>query len=191
MNTDVVFVLDASGSIGEQDFQTAKGYIYNFTESLLSGDSNSRVGIISYSYTANVNIELATRERATLLEQIHNLPHSAGATNTPDALCLLKSMRWRPSVSVLKIAVVLTDGRSNQNSARCSPGTLSSTAEKVHSLRLPITVFAVGVSDYDREELLIIASDPLLVDKLSGFDYRLLEQNQQFRSYFVCFEGKG
>ena len=149
VNTDVVFALDASGSIGEEDFQAAKGYIHNFTESLLSGGSNSRVGVISYSYIANVDIELATRDQATLFGEIRNLSYTAGATNTPDALCLLKSMRWRPSVSVLKIAVVLTDGQSNQNSTECSPGTLTSTAEEVHSIHPPVTVFAVGVSDYD------------------------------------------
>ena len=191
VNTDIIFVLDASGSVGSANFEAAKGYVYNFTESLLSGDSDSRVGVISYSYTANVDIELATRERETLLEQIRNLPYTSGGTNTPDALCLLQFRPWRGNVSVLRIAVVLTDGRSNEQSARCSPGTLISTAEEVHSFRPPVTVFAVGVSDYVLEELLIIASDPLLVDELSGFDSRLLEQNQQSRSYFVCFEGNG
>ena len=190
VNTDIVFVLDASGSVGNADFQAAKGYVYNFTESLLSGDSDSRVGVITYSNTASVNIELASRERETLLEQIRNLPYTGGSTNTPDALCLLKSRQWRESLSVLRIVIVLTDGKSNKNSARCSPGTLNSTAEEVHSLHPPVTVFAVGVSNYDTEELLIIASDLLLVDELSGFDARLLEQNQQSRSYFVCFEGR-
>ena len=190
INTDIVFVLDASGSVRNADFQAAKGYVYSFTESLLSGDSDSRVGVITYSDTASVNIELDRRERETLLEEIHSLPYTGGYTNTPDALCLLKSRQWREDLSVLRIAVVLTDGRSNINSARCSPGTLNSTAQEVHSLHPPVTVFAIGVSNYLIGELFIIASDPLLVDELSGFDERLLEQNQRSRSYFVCFEGR-
>ena len=48
-----------------------------------------------------------------------------------------------------------------------------------------------GVAYKNKEELRIIASDPLLVDVLRNFDESLLEQNQQFRSYFVCFEGEG
>ena len=190
MNTDVVFVLDSSGSIGREYYQTAKDYVYNFTESLLSGDSDSRVGVITYSDIARVDIELDTRERETLLEEIRNLPYIAESTNTPDALCLLKSRPWRESVSVVRTAVVLTDGRSNEESERCIPGTLNSTAEEVHSLHPPVTVFAVGVSSYVLEELHIIASNQMLVDTLDSFDYRLLQQNQQSRSYFICFKGK-
>jgi hypothetical protein len=187
--------LDSSGSVGGGNFQTVKEYAYNFTESLLGGNHDSRVGVIVYSSTARVVIELEARGQQMLLGEIRNLTYTAGNTNTPEALCLLKSRPWRNDISVLRIAVVLTDGRSNRESTTCvqddgTPGTLNSTAEEIHSFDPPVTVFAVGVSNYVLGELKAIASDILLVDELASFDYRLLAQSQQSQSYFICFEGK-
>jgi len=48
-------------------------------------------------------------------------------------------------------------------------------------------VFAVGVANYVLEELNTIATSPELVDELDSFN--LLLQNQQSRSYFICFKG--
>lgn len=147
-----------------------------YTEGLLSSDSNSRVGIILFSSSAQVEIPLdSTSSPQMLLQQIDTLRYIGSGTNTPDGLCLLKTMPWRQSASVLRVAVVLTDGRSTSTSDRCSggfsfgSGTLSSTAAEVHNLQPPVTVFAVGVGNYDRTELNIIASSPLQVDELNSF----------------------
>lgn len=194
MNTDVVFVLDSSGSVGPENFETAKNYVYNFTEGLLNGDPSSRVGVIRYASGASVEMELRQREKQVLLQEIRNLLYVGGSTNTPEGLCLLKERPWRPSLSVLRIAIVVTDGESNQASPTCLqesgvPGTVDSVAEEIHSLHPPITVLAIGVADYDPAELRTIATDVRLVDYLETFDYRILQQNQQSRSYFICFRG--
>lgn len=193
-----MFVLDSSGSIGAENFTKVKEYVHNYTESLLSGGADSRIGVIQYSNSASVDIDLdfltnSTQER--LLEEIGNLPYLSQATNTPEGLCLLKSRPWRQDVSVLRIAIVLTDGMSNQDSTSCNTsngdmGTVNSTAQEVHSFRPPITVFSVGVANYVEEELNIIATNPYLVDRLESFDNRLLLQNQQAGTYFICFRGK-
>ena len=195
VNTDVMFVLDSSGSIGTHNYQTVRDYAYNFTEGLLNGNSDSRVGVILYSTTASVEVELnflSTRSPQELLTEIRNLTYIERATNTPEGLCLLKSRPWRNSVSVLRIAVVLTDGRSNRVSEMCrqdngQSGTLASTTEEIHSFQPLVTVFAVGVANFVLEELNAIASSPLLVDNLTSFENLL--QNQQARSYFICFKG--
>lgn len=198
VNTDVMFVLDSSASIGSLNYQTVRDYAYNFTEGLLNGNTDSRVGVILYSDNASVEIELdflSTRSLQALLEEIRNLTYIERFTNTPEGLCLLKLRPWRRSVSVLRIAIVLTDGRSNQESVTCMQedgmrGTLASTAEEIHNFHPPVTIFAVGVARYLLAELHAIASSPQLVDELDSFDYRLLVQNQRSRSYFICFKGK-
>ncbi len=197
INTDVMFVLDSSGSIGPSNYQTVRDYTYNYTEGLFSGGTNSRVGVILYSTTADVEIPLdyvTTNGAESLLQEISNLRYIREWTNTPEGLCLLKYMPWRQSASVLKLAIVLTDGRSNRLSGNCSstdggPGTVNSTAREVHNLDPPVTVFAVGVARYVLEELNAIATSHLLVDELQSFDYRLLLQNQRSRTYFICFQG--
>ena len=192
-----MFVLDSSGSIREENYQRVRDYTLNYTKGLLNGNTGSRVGVVLYSDTADVEIELNfldSRSQDQLLERIRNLRYISRYTNTPEGLCLLKVMPWRRDVSVLRIAIVLTDGRSNRFSAQCmdesgGPGTVSSTAREIHDLRPPVTVFAVGVANYVQEELEDIATSSSLVDTLESFDYRLLLQNQQFRSYFICFKG--
>ena len=193
VNTDVMFVLDSSGSIGIDNYQTVREYTSNFTEGLLNGNSDSRVGVILYSTTASVEVELDFLSIRTTLTQIQNLRYISSYTNTPEGLCLLKFRPWRDIVSVLRIAVVLTDGRSNRESQTCPQengvlGTVASTAEQIHSFQPLVTVFAVGVANFVLEELNLIASSQLLVDNLTSFEN--LQQNQQARSYFICFKSK-
>lgn len=195
VETDVVFVIDSSGSIGADNYQHVREYTYNFTQGLLSGNADSRVGLILFSNTATVDISLNFTEETALLSEIRNLPYISGSTNTPEALCLLKTLDWRSSVSVLRTVVVLTDGQSNQYSTSCTDGnggqgTVNSTATEVHNLEPPVTVFAVGVADYRLSELNVIATSPDLVDTLASFDYRLLLQNQHSRTYFICYKSK-
>lgn len=193
VDTDVVFVVDSSGSIGSSDYQLVRNYLHAYTEGLLSNDSNSRVGVIRFSSSAQVEIALdSTRGPQVLLQQIATLRYIGGGTNTAEGLCLLKTMPWRRSASVLRVAVVLTDGRSSGLSSRCRQrgGTLSSTAAEVHGLHPPVTVFAVGVGNYNPVELNIIATSPRLVDELNSFDAQLLLQNQRSRTYSICFKGK-
>ena len=195
VDTDVVFVLDSSDSIGADDYQTVIDYTYNFTESLLSGgNSNSRVAVILYSSNASLEVPFHF-DSEVLLQDIEKLPYLTGGTNTPEGLCLLKDMPWRNEISVLRIAVVLTDGMSNEGSATCRNetghlGTVASTASEVHDFDPPLLVFAIGVgTDYVEEELNLIASGPTLVDELNSFHYTVLQQNIFFLSYLICFEG--
>lgn len=195
VDTDVVFVVDSSGSIRSGNYQLVRNYLYAYTEGLLSSDSSSRVGVILFSSSAQVAIGLdfvTTSGQLALLGQIATLRYIGEGTNTPEGLCLLKTMSWRESASVLRVAVVLTDGKSTGSSSTCwqSGGTLSSTAAEVHSLQPPVTVFAVGVGNYNPAELNIIASSPLLVDELNSFDAQLLLQNQRSRTDSICFKGK-
>jgi Mg-chelatase subunit ChlD len=110
-----------------------------YVEGLLSSDSNSRVGVILFSSSARVEIPLgSTRTPQQLLQQVSTLTYLGGGTNTAQGLCLLKTMPWRRSTSVLRIAVVLTDGQSSGITLNCPQsgglgGTLSSTAAEVHS----------------------------------------------------------
>ena len=196
--TDVMFVLDSSGSIRAGNFIKVKEYVHNYTVSLLSGGADSRVGVIQYSSSARVDIDLdflTNNTQESLLEEIRNLTYLSSSTNTPEGLCLLKFRPWRQDVSVVRIAIVLTDGRSNQPSISCtSPdgdgGTVNSTAQEIHSFEPPIIVFSVGVANYVEAELNAIATSPYLVDRLESFDNRLLLQNQQSGAYFICFRGK-
>lgn len=58
LNTDLVFVLDESGSITERNFQEVKTFVHNFTKNLLADNTINKVGIITFSNTAIEHIAL-------------------------------------------------------------------------------------------------------------------------------------
>ena len=49
---DVVFVIDASGSIGLQDFQLITNFAANITNVLINNSPRSAVGVILFSNSA-------------------------------------------------------------------------------------------------------------------------------------------
>ena len=193
VNKDVVFVLDSSGSIGPTNYQLVRDYTYNFTQYLLSGDNDNRVGIILFGSSADIEVNLDYLMRNTeqdLLNRITRLPYLSQSTNTPEALCLLKTMNWSDSISTLRLAVVLTDGRSNEKSRHCGngAGTVKTTSTEIHNRRPQIVVTAIGVANFVPSELELIATSNDTVDQLQSFDPNLLEQNQYYRSYSTCYK---
>ena len=186
-------MLDSSGSIGPTNFQLVRDYTYNFTQYLFSGDNDNRVGIILFGNSAKVQVSLdylSQNGRQALLNKIRNVPYLSQSTNTPEGLCLLKTMNWRDTISTLRLAIVLTDGRSNKISSSCRSGTVTTVSNEIHSRKPQIIVSAVGVSNYVLSELQLIATSNDTIDVLKSFDPNLLEQNQYYRSYSTCFKGR-
>ena len=140
-------MLDESGSTGDDNFQTVKSFVYNFTSNLLSDTTANRVGVITFSNTARVYIALnSTIKMDTLLENINNLPYNEGNTNTASGLELMRQQEWRNETSIFRLAIVLTNGNSSNTSA-----TLSAAME-VHAHEPPIVVYAIGVgANIDRK----------------------------------------
>ncbi len=99
-------------------------------------------------------------------------------------------MNWRDTISTLRLAIVLTDGKSNQISSSCRSGTVTTVSNEIHSRKPQIIVSAVGVSNYVLSELQLIAMSNDTIDVLKFFDPNLLEQNQYYRSYSTCFKGR-
>jgi Mg-chelatase subunit ChlD len=182
----LVFVLDESGSIRHNNFQTVKTFVYNFTSNLLSDTTANRVGIITFSDTGQVYIALnSTIKKDELLENITNLPYNGRTTNTASGLDLMRQQEWRNETSIFRLAVVVTDGKSNNNTA-----TLNSAME-VHDHEPPIVVYAIGIGgNIDRDELLAIASGVELFTNLSSFDENVLDSTRDGYTYQICFTGK-
>lgn len=147
-----------------------------------------------YGTRANVEVDLdfvMNNGTQALLDKIVKLRYLEEATNTPEGLCLLKSQPWRDTISTLRLAVVLTDGHSNRLSTSCGngSGTVNSTSREVHSRKPQIVVSAVGVGNYNINELMLIATSNDTIDELTSFDPNILAQNQYYRSYSTCFKG--
>ena len=166
LNTDLVFVLDESGSIGREDFQRVKTFVYNFTQNLLMGMSVNRVGVITFSSIEVEHIALnSSITKEAVLQMIRNLSYTGGGTNTALGLETMRRQDWRNDVSVLRLAVVVTDGISNSRSATLM------AAERVHNHTSPILVYAIGVGENtDEDELKAIASGEQFLTHLDSFN---------------------
>ena len=192
VDTDLVFLLDESGSIGMSNFQQVKDFALNFTKDLLpntttdDSTSGSRVGIITFSSDVVEHIALnSSIRRAALLQQIRQLPYRRGGTNTAAGLEVMRQQSWRNEVSVIRLGVVVTDGRSG------SPSQTALTAQAVHDHNPTIVVYAIGVgSGVDETELRTIASRPETYSHLSSFAPSSLNSVAAGYAYQICFTGE-
>ena len=196
VNTDVVFVLDSSGSINNanpDNYDKVKNYTRAFVDSLIDETSEGegdRIGIVLFGTYGQVYLQLTASEtlnKTSLLEQIDNIPYLDAWTNTADGLCRAIEQPWRESLSVLRLIITLTDGKSNRESVLC--GNTSRATQLVHANNPPLLSYAIGVANANEDELLMIATKPELVDHLDSFSTDLLDAAQEARSYQICFTG--
>lgn len=187
VDTDLVFLLDESGSIGLPNFQQVKSFVYNFTSDLLPNTtrSGSRVGIITFSSGVTEHIALdSSVGRSELLQQISQLPYQGRGTNTAAELEVIREQSWRNEVSVIRLVIVVTDGQSN------SPSQTKHAAHIVYNNIPFIAVYAIGVrGGISETELRIIASQPETFSHLNSFASSSLTSVAQGYANQICFTG--
>ena len=165
---DVVFVIDTSGSINSLVYQRIKEFTANVTAELIHSYPRSAFGVILFDNSAHIEFNLqAYSNLSELLLAINQLPYSDGGTNTSGALRYLLTTAQNGSLGLrrysLKIAIVITDGKSNDQSATVS------SAAALHASNI-FDVFAVGTHiSYDLTGLEAIASSPEFVFFTSSF----------------------
>ena len=156
---DLVFVLDASTSVTEPNFQLMKDFVKDFLFIADIDSGNVRVGVIIYSTEDYVQFQLNTyRTKAEIFNAVDQIPYRYGSTNTADALNTMRTEMFiavngdRPNVP--NIAIVVTDGVSNINSRRTIPEAETARADNIH-------IYAIGIGLTDTTELDGIASKPV------------------------------
>ena len=177
---DVVFVIDRSGSIGRDNFQQVRRFVANITTELFRNSiSPPAVGVIVFSSNADVEFPLQSHsDLSSLLSDIASIRYPGGNTNTSGALRLLLSTaqdgRLRLRSNSLKVAIVITDGESN------NPVATETAATRLHASNVFNVVYAVGIAGADPTELQLIASDPpfvLFTESFSNADLQQLQDN--------------
>ena len=153
---------------------------------------------MKYSSFGEIEFKLNTYlKKEELLDAIDNITFNSGRTNTADALCLvLESFSEMNGArlsegDVFKLAVVLTDGHSNDVVTDCNYTSTIEAAEAVHNSSYNILVFAIGVTDgVDDKELKAIASRDDYITYLENFDEYLFRETSDEQTYELCERGK-
>ena len=174
---DVVFVIDTSGSIGFSNFQMIREFTANVTTELIHNSPKSSIGMILFDDTARIEFNLqAYSSLRTILSAINQLAYSGRETNMAGALRLLLSTAQNGVLGLrsdsLKLAIIITDGRSGNPSATLS------AASALHASNI-FDILAVGVDRADLAELQAIASRPEFVFITNYFNNVGLQQLQE------------
>ena len=167
---DMVFVLDASGSIGSSNFERMKQTLVDIVSELSIGPDTTRVAVVVFSSSANLIFNLNRyTDKETLIEAIRDIQYTGGGTDTAAALALLRTnvfseiLGVRPVNESTRVAIVITDGRSNDRDA---------TRQEAEQLRSSTSfiVYAVGIGGgIGIEELISIAGGNDTVIQVENF----------------------
>ena len=170
----MVFVIDTSGSIGNENFQLIRNFTADITTELINESPGSAVGVILFSDNAHIEFNLTAHTSLdSSLTAIRELDYSGGRTNTAAALILLLNTAQNGELGLtndsLNSAIVITDGQSN------SLFLTSLAANALHASNI-FDVYAVGVGGANRNELNRIASSSEFVFFTSSFNSDGLQQ---------------
>ena len=115
--TDIIFVLDESGSIGSADFNLMKSFVSQLVGRLDIDSGNTRVGLVTFSSSVGTSFNLnAYSTVASVQAAVDSLRYGGGGTNTAAALAHVRTTMLTSAAGdrsdVPNVVVVLTDGRS-------------------------------------------------------------------------------
>lgn len=168
--SDILFLIDTSGSLSGSDFSEEKKFITNLLNEISVGMEATRVEVIPFGSTASifidqVSVPALTKNKCTFNEKFNPMVQSINGymTNMKDAfqlaydVCLGQySGQKRGPLNLVKTTVILlTDGRWNRPSSDPSP---VSIATQLHDAS--VEVFAVGVGNIDYDQLKQVVEDP-------------------------------
>nr|KAG5706666.1 hypothetical protein BaRGS_005736 [Batillaria attramentaria] len=141
---DLLLVIDASGSIEEEDFELIRDgvsvMVDLFCGGFGTGPTNNRLAIIMFASEIKI-IHSFNDDQSILADVIANMTQPNGNTCTGDALKLAHDVIFTPEhgarPEVVHDTLLLTDGHSN-----CGEVTVQEGAQLLHSVS---NVFALGV----------------------------------------------
>ncbi|XP_008944208.1 PREDICTED: collagen alpha-1(XXII) chain-like, partial [Merops nubicus] len=171
---DLVFILDASSSVGKEDFEKVRQWVSNLVETFEIGPEKTRVGVVRYSDRPTTEFHLGKyRTREEIKDAARKIHYYGGNTNTGDALRYINTYSFSKEAggrlsdqTVKKVAILLTDGRSQDHVL--DPATAAHQAG--------IRIFAVGVGEALKEELDEIASEPKSAHVFHVSDYNAIDK---------------
>ena len=170
-SVDLVFLLDESGSVSSKDFNKSLDFVKNvikaFPDKNLSGKDGTRFGLSTFNENYKAHFYLSSyRNQASYLSAIDRVPYRRGNTYLGVALQQILKTQFidakglRPEIDgIPRMLIVLTDGISRDS--------VSIPAQNVKDKN--IVVYAIGVGNYDSNQLNDIASSKSHIYTLSAF----------------------
>ena len=163
---DLIFVVDASGSIRDncdntlRCYDEVKVFISDLVSSFDIGRDETRVGLVTFSNQAQIRFVLNDHlKKEDLLSAIGSIPFGGGRTNMPAALQRVKNELMSEAggnrADVDDTIILITDGKSTEEFGDPVPN-----ANDIKNAQSKPTIITVGVTQMiDEIQLNRIASD--------------------------------
>ncbi|XP_058239137.1 collagen alpha-1(XXI) chain isoform X1 [Hemibagrus wyckioides] len=182
--SDLVFILDGSWSVGDTNFEIVKRWLVNITTSFNIGQKFTQIGVVQYSDEPVLHIPLGKHySTKDLIDAMETIEYMGGNTNTGKAIKFanekLFALSERGPNGASKIAVVLTDGKSQD-----------AVIEAAEAARKKgIILFAIGVgSETEETELRTIANKPPSTYVFYVEDYKAISKIREVIRQKLCEE---
>ena len=165
---DVVFVLDSSGSVGEENWKKVLEFVNSVVDRLDIGEYRTRVGAITYGNRATPNFHLnELYNKSEIFERVNNIQWKDQETNTSGAIWFMReimfSTRNGDRRAAPNVGIVVTDGESNRDSHYTLP-------YAIEAKEAGITMFSIGIGDQvNATELQAISTNETMVFRADDF----------------------
>ncbi|XP_041826975.1 matrilin-3-like isoform X4 [Melanotaenia boesemani] len=155
---DLVFIIDSSRSVRPAEFEKAKEFLQDMVDSLAIASDSTRVGLVNYASTVQIEFLLNTySDKSSLKQALARVEPLASGTMTGMAIrtamekAFTKEAGARTgSMNIAKVAIIVTDGRPQDKVEEVSAAARASGIE----------IYAVGVDRADMASLRLMASHP-------------------------------
>lgn len=176
-------MVDGSWSIGTENFEQIRRFLYTLVNSFDVGPDHVRIGLVQYSTTPRTEFLLNTHQnKKDILQYISRLPYMGGGTQTGQGLDFMLNEHFveaagsRAGQNVPQIAVVITDGKSQDD--------VETHAQDLK--RKGIVLYAIGIKDADEDQLKEIANEPHSQHVYSVSDFAALHGISQNIVQTLC-----
>uniref|UniRef100_A0A8C4TMX7 VWFA domain-containing protein n=1 Tax=Erpetoichthys calabaricus TaxID=27687 RepID=A0A8C4TMX7_ERPCA len=122
VTADIIFLVDSSWSIGKDNFQFVREFLYKVVKALKTGGGDFKFALVQYSGSPKTEFQLSTYSSVQdVLFHIWSMPYLGGGTRTGLGLEYLIEQHLtaaagsRANEGVPQVVVVLTDGRSQDD----------------------------------------------------------------------------
>nr|XP_006000396.1 PREDICTED: collagen alpha-1(XXI) chain [Latimeria chalumnae] len=182
--SELVFILDGSFSVGPDNFEIVKKWLVNISSNFDIGLKFTQVGVIQYSDNPLLEIPLGLHtSNEELIKGMEAIEYLGGNTRTGKAIEFAAAKMFasssRTGFDITKIAVVLTDGKSQDE--------VKDAAEDARKNR--ITLFAIGIgSEIEESELKAIANKPSSTYVFYVEDYIAISRIREVIKQKLCEE---
>ncbi|ELR46933.1 Collagen alpha-1(XIV) chain, partial [Bos mutus] len=179
---DLVFMVDGSWSIGDENFNKIINFLYSTVGALDKiGADGTQVAMVQFTDDPRTEFKLNSyKTKETLLDAIKHISYKGGNTKTGKAIKHVRDSLFTAESGtrrgIPRVIVVITDGRSQDDVNKISREMQSDG----------YSIFAVGVADADYSELVSIGSKPSARHVFFVDDFDAFKKIEDELITFVC-----